>query len=305
MSGFVFAVRARYARTPAVLRGIAFMVMATLFFAYMQVAIRVLSQDLHPFVVVFFRNVFGVLVFAPWFARQGLAPLRARRFGLLFLRATLGSIAQLFYFTALKLTPLAKVAALNFCGPLFATLLAFLVLRERIRTRRIIALVVGFSGTLVILRPGMVDLDVGALLVVCSVGFWGISIIVVKVLTRSESSVTITLYTHLFAIPLTLLPALLVWQVPNGEQYVWLAAIGVLGSLAHLCFAQACRETEVTAVVPFDFMRLIWAAILGYVLFAEVPHATTWIGAVMIFSAVLYITYREAKAGDEETGGRS
>ena len=297
------AARALYLRTPAVLRGIAFWVMATILFACMQAMVRAVSQDVHPLVVVFFRTVFGLFVFVPWLVDRRLPALRTRRLGLLTLRAALWVIAMALYFYALKLTPLAKVVALEFTGPLIATVLAIFILGERIRIRRITALVVGFSGIMVILRPGMVEVDLGSLLVLISVVFWGFAMIVVKVLARTETSATITLYMTLLAIPFTLVAALFVWQMPSWQQLGWLAVIGILGNMGHLCFNQAFREAEITAIVPFDFMRLIWAALLGYLFFAETPHVSTWIGAVMIFSAVVYITYREAKAQDEETAG--
>ena len=287
--------RALYARTPPVLRGIAFMLAATLFFASMQASIRGLSEDVHPFVMVFFRNIFGLLVFVPFFARQGLALFRTRRIGLLAFRSVLSVGAMLLFFSGLALTPLAKVVAIDFTGPLFGTLLAFLILGERIRMRRITALVVGFTGTMVIVRPGVVALDVGALLVLASTVFWGLAIIVIKVLSRTDSSATITLYMALIAIPITFVVALFVWQTPTWPQLGWLVAIGVLGNLGHLAVNQAFRETDVTAVLPFDFTRLLWATLLGYAFFGEVPHLTTWIGAVMIFSAVVYITYRESR----------
>ena len=293
-------VRVYYAQAPAGLRAVGLILATTICFSSMHGAVRhvaggYLDGGLHPFEVVFFRNVFGLFVLFPWFARVGLGPLRTQRLGMHALRCLIQTVAMILFFTALSLAPLAEVSALSFSAPLFASLGAILFLGERVRVRRCSALVLGFCGALVILRPGFEAINPGHLLVVFASGLWAGAILVIKSLSRTESSLTMTAYMGLLITPLSFLPALLVWQWPSGEQLAWLAAIGALGGVAHLAMAQALKEADATAVLPFDFTRLIWATIIGYLAFAELPDFWTWVGAAIIFASTTYIVFREAK----------
>jgi drug/metabolite transporter (DMT)-like permease len=143
---------------------------------------------------------------------------------------------------------------------LFTTVMAVALLGERIRVRRVAALIVGFSGVLVIVRPGTIGLDAGPLLVLGSAAFWGATMVVIKTLTRTDSSLTVTLYTGVFMTPFSFLFAVFVWEMPDARALAWLLAIGASGSLGQLALAQAFREADVTAVLPLDFLKLIWAA---------------------------------------------
>ena len=285
---------------PGAFRGIAYMIVTGLGLAWMQATIRVLTQEMHPFEIGFFRILFGVLLFVPVFMRDGIGILRTKHFSLHALRTATFVIATLCYYSAVQLVSLAKVTALDFSGPLFATVLAVFLLREKIRIRRIAALLVGFAGMLAVVRPGMGELDLGTTLALITSVAWGVSIITIKVASRTEYSTTITLYSMLLGAPFALAAAIPYWQTPTTHQVVMLVFVGLAGSAANWCYAQAFREAELTLVLPFDFLRLIWAAVVGYLLFAEVPHVWTWIGATMIFSAVVYIAYREGRLRGEK-----
>ena len=279
-------------RMPATAKGVALMMAAALMGTGMNAGIRYLADDLHAFEVAFFRCVFGIAVLAPVFFRNGLAPLRTSRFRLHALRGVVNAATMLMFFAGVALTPLAKASALSFSGPLFATLLAVVALGEVIRVRRTIALGVGFLGAWIILRPGVVPLETGALLVLGSAAVGAFSLILMKVLSRTESSVTLALYTAVFALPFTGLAAIGVWRTPSIGELGVLALIGALGTLVHLCMAGALKRADITAVVPAEFTRLIWAAIIGYLVFAEVPDALTWLGGAVIFAASSYIAFR-------------
>lgn len=274
------------------------MVLSTICFAAMHGGVRYLSLELHqhPFEIAFFRNLFGLLALAPWFMRQGLRPLRTQRFGLHMARALVNVVAMLLFFMGLYLTPIAKVQALGFTAPLFASLLAVLFLGERVLLWRWSALIVGFIGAFIIVRPGMQDVDLGSVLVLSSAAIWSVAIIIIKKLSRTDSSVTITAYMVLLMSPLSLVAALFVWQWPNGEQLLWLAFVGVTGTLAQLAMAQALRVADATAVLPLDFLKLVWGAGIGYLAFREIPDAGIWIGGLTVFAAATYIVYRENQA---------
>jgi drug/metabolite transporter (DMT)-like permease len=171
--------------------------------------------------------------------------------------------------------------------------MAVVLLGEPIRARRITALVVGFTGTMIILRPGLGGMDLGAIFILGSTLGYAIGLIAIKSLTRTESSTTISIYAMAYTTPVTFLLAFSVWQTPTWSQLAWMAVMGGIGSLAHLAFAEAVKEVDITAVMPLDFTKLIWSAIIGYLVFAEIPDVWTWVGGTVIFSAVIYIAYRE------------
>ena len=288
---------------PPTLKGMALMLVVTFSFTAQLAIVKMVSAGLHPFEIGFFRQFFGLLVFVPVLLRHGPGILRSRHFGLFSLRAVLETASMLMFFTAIAITPLAKATALHYTAPLFATALAVMVLGESIRLRRVLGLVFGFTGALVVVRPDTIGVDVGAVLTVGSAALWGSTMIIIKVLSRTESSVKITIYIALMGTPLTFLAALPYWRAPTPEALGLMALAGALGSLAHLALAQAFKHADVTAVLPVDFMRLIWAAVFGFILFAEVPETWTWLGGTMIFSAVVYIAYREKQILDREGPG--
>ncbi|NIM26652.1 MAG: EamA family transporter, partial [Gammaproteobacteria bacterium] len=264
-------------------------------YAILHGSVRYISSDIHPFEVTFFRNLFGFLVLLPWFVMHGLQPLRTRRFGLHLLRAGSNVVAMLMFFMALSMTPLALVQALGFTAPLFTTVLAIFILGERVRLRRWTALIAGFVGALAIIRPGLQPVDTGSLLTLGSAAVWGFTLVIIKVLSRTDSAVTITAYMVLLMSPLSLIPALFFWTWPDPAGWFWLVVCGVSGTAAQLLMAQSFRVAEATVVLPFDFTKIVWGALIGYVVFGEVVDIWTWIGAAVIFAGVTYITYRERK----------
>ena len=282
------------ALTP-VTRGILLMVASTVLFSSMHVLVRFVSAELHPFQIAFFRNAFGVVVFLPFMLKTGLAVFHTRRPGLHGLRALLNVAAMLCFFTALSETPIAQVTALAFTAPIFAAVLSVILLRERVHLRRWSAILIGFLGTLVVLRPGFQSVDLGSLLTLVAAVLWAATMIVIRVLGRSDSSLTITAYMNVLLALLSLGPALLVWRMPSAGALLWLLIIGVLGTLAQIALAQSLKEAEPGAVMPFDFLKLIWVTILGYLLFAELPDAFIWLGGAIIVLSTSYIAYRESQ----------
>jgi drug/metabolite transporter (DMT)-like permease len=275
------------------------MMFSTLCFTAMQAMIRMVategSNPLPPVEVAFFRNLFGLMALLPLVYRAGPSVLRTRRLGLHALRAGSQSLGMLAFFTAVTLVPLAEVTALSFSAPLFATVLAVLVMGERIRVRRVSALVIGFVGVIVVLRPGVEAISFGAALVIGSSLLWAVAMTMIKSLSRTDSPLTLTVYAALFMSPITLVPALFVWEWPSLAQVAWLVLVGVCGSAGHMAFAKSFQMAEMSAVLPLDFLRLVWASAIGFMVFSESPTVWSWAGGVLIFSAATYIAFREAK----------
>ena len=286
---------ARFLALPPVAQGMSLMVVTTVCFTTMHTMARMMGDVLPPFEVAFFRNLFGLLALAPVFLRHGIAPLKTKKLRLHALRGAVQAGWMLAFFTGLTMIPLADVTALAFSAPLFGSLLAVILLGEIIRMRRVAALVAGFAGVLVVLRPGFEEVSAGAMLIVAASVAWGLTITIIKVLGKTESSVTQAVYMGLFLTPITLVPALFVWEWPEPAHYLWLIAIGIFGTLGHLAFAQAVRLADSTAVLPLDFLRLICASAVGFFLFAETPDALTWLGGAVIFASATYIAFRESR----------
>ena len=244
--------------------------------------------------MAFFRNLFGFLALLPILARRGPAVLRTSRLPLHALRSVLGLVSMLLFFSALQRTGLPKVTAMSFTAPLFATAGAVLFLRERIHARRMAALLIGFAGTVVVMRPET-GIDAGVVMVLVSSALWAVALLTIKALSHTESSFQVTFYTGLFMAPLSFFPAAFAWSWPTAREYVWLALMGTVGTISQLIMTQAFREADATAVLPIDFTRLLWASLFGMLVFGEAPELATLAGGTLIFVSTTYITLREAR----------
>ncbi|MFT5259193.1 MAG: drug/metabolite transporter (DMT)-like permease [Saprospiraceae bacterium] len=272
------------------------MFLATIVLACMHSLVRYISGELNPLLVVFFRNLFGFILIVPLVYRAGLSELKTSYPKLTLLRSVSGIIAMVTWFYGLAMVPTAEATALSFTAAIFTALAAFIFLQERMRVRRWVAIGFGLVGVLIVLRPTTENFSPYMLLILVSCVFWGLSVTMVKFLTRTDSTLSIvawmTLLLTLFSLPL----AIMHWQLPTLEQLLILMCMGVLGSLGHLGMAKALSLADTTAVMSIDFMRLIWAAIIGSLFFGDGFDIYTWMGALVIFCSGLYIMFRESKA---------
>ena len=277
-------------------KGALLMIVATLFFASMHTSIKYVGDmGIHPFQIAFFRNLFGMLIIIPWIVRFGLQPFRTERAGLHAVRGIINAAAMLCFFTALTITPVTEVTALGFSVPIFATILATIIFGEKVGIRRWSATIVGFCGVLLILRPGFQEIGLGQSLVIFASLVWSAALMVIKVLGKTESSVTITAYMSLFMTPMTLIPALFVWVAPEPHHYIWFIGIGLCGGAGQMLMAEALKSASTSVVMPFDFFKLIWVAAIAFVVFGEIADVFTWTGGMIIFASTAYITYRERR----------
>ena len=282
-------------RISAPIRGTLWMVASCACFALLSTMVRHASFDVHPVEIVFFRYLFGFLFLAPWHLRGGLACMRTQRLGMHLFRALAGMGVVLTWFTAISLMPLAEATALALAAPLFATAGAALFLGESVRLRRWSAIAIGFAGAMIILRPGLQAVSWPALLVLVSSAFLGTAALLIKSLSRTEEPNTIVLYLSLLTTPLSAIPAFIVWTTPSAVSLVWLAGVGVVATIGQLTYTRAFAATETSIIMPLTFFKLIFAALLGYLFFAEVADTWTWIGAAVIFGAAVYTARREAQ----------
>jgi drug/metabolite transporter (DMT)-like permease len=169
-------------------------------------------------------------------------------------------------------------------------------LREVIRVRRITALLIGFGGMLIILRPGAQSIGSGEVMVVVSALTMALSVITMKVLTRTEQVGSLVVYQTMLITPIALVPALFVWTWPSAEMWFWSIMIGLVGSTAHMAFTRAFSLADTMYLMPFDYLRLPQVAFLGWALFGEPTDIYTWTGAAIIAVSSIYVAHREAKA---------
>jgi drug/metabolite transporter (DMT)-like permease len=281
--------------TPQALRAALLMLGSTVFFGLMAVAIRLASQTLDTFEVAFFRNLFGLLALMPLLRGRVRASLRTTQLPRYALRSTIGVASMLCGFWAIGHLPLAQAISLSYSAPLFATIAAVVFLHEQVRARRWAAVVLGFIGVLVILRPGSAQFTPGMLVAVAAAVLSAVVAIQIKQLSRTDPADTIVLWTYLFWVPISLLPALAVWTWPQGVAWVWVVATGVLGTAGQLLWTRAIKLGDVSALTPISFMQLPVVAFAGWLLFDETISRWTIAGAAIIFSANAYIAHREAQ----------
>ena len=288
-------------RQTPVMRGIVLMCLSTVAFSIMHGLVRFVSEVLPPFQIAFFRNFFGLAFLLPLLMRSRFAVLRTKQIGLHALRGVINMAAMLMFFTALSISPIAKVTALGFTAPIFMAILAVIVLGERFRIYRWSAIFLGFVGMLIILRPGLVVIDTGALLVIGSAVLWAVAMLIIKIQSQTESSLTIVAYMGIFLGVFSIAPALWVWQPFELQTLGLMVLIGLFGSIAQMAISESLKETDPTALMPFDFLKLIWTAMIGAWFFAEIPDMFTWIGATVIFSSGLFIALRERSVRSQRT----
>jgi drug/metabolite transporter (DMT)-like permease len=277
----------------APLMAISLMIISGLFFVLMHSAVKYLSKEVHIFEIAFFRCALVIFVLAPVIIQQGKSIFKTEQPKMQFLRIITNSVAMLCFFYGISTTPLAQLTTLGFTVPIFATILAVIFMKEKIRIRRTTALIIGFIGTIVVMRPD-ISIQFGALLIIFSSFLWSICLIFIKKLTRTDSAVTISLYFGIGMLPATFALAFPVMEVIDIRQFSILVFIAITGTLAQTIMNTALKKGELALLLPFDFLRLIWSVLIGYALFAEEPTFTLWIGGLLIISSTTYIAWRES-----------
>ena len=281
-------------KVPRALIAISLMVISGIFFVFMHSAVKYLSKEVHIFEIAFFRCALVIFVLAPVILQQGKSVFVTRQPKVQFLRIATNSVAMLCFFYGISSTPLAQLTTLGFTVPIFTTILAVVFMKEKIRLRRTSALIIGFIGTLIVMRPD-VSIELGAVLIIFSSLLWSICLIYIKKLTETDSAITISLYFGIGMIPATFVMAFPVFEMIDLRQFIILIFIAITGTLAQTIMNFAFEKGELALLLPFDFLRLIWSVLIGYALFAEEPEITLWIGGFLIIGSTSYIAWRESK----------
>jgi drug/metabolite transporter (DMT)-like permease len=272
---------------------LAWMLLTGVLFVIVTGIVRYLGSDMPAVQAAFIRYAFGVLFMLPLLSQTLRVSLIPRRFGLHLFRGMVHATGVMLWFFAMARIPIAEVTAIGFTAPLFTTIGAAIFLGERLRARRIIAVAIGFVGTLVILRPGVEAIQPGALAQLAAAPLFACSYIIAKKLTATESGSVIVGWLSVFVTLALLPPALLVWRVPSAHEIALLALTAGCATAGHYTLTRAMRLAELSLLQPFSFLQLVWASLLGLVAFGEVPDAATWLGGALIVGAASYIAHRE------------
>ncbi|WP_179243998.1 DMT family transporter [Tistlia consotensis] len=279
-------------------RGIALMLLSTLFFAGMNASVKSLGPAIPTEQVLFFRNLFALLPVAAMVWRAGsLSVLKPNRPLQHVWRAAAGLVSLGTFFWCYARLPLADVIAVSFSAPLFVTALSPWLLGEAVGPRRWAAVVVGFLGTLLIVRPGQSGFDPQLLLVLVATFFYAQVLISVRKLNRTDTPTAIVFWYLVISVAATALALPFVWVTPSLQGWLLLIGLGLFGGVAQLIVTAAFRYADAAVLAPFDYASILWGSTLGWLIWGEVPKHTLWAGAAVLIASGLYIAHREARLG--------
>lgn len=278
---------------------------STLSFGVMALAIRLASAQLPTWEIAFFRNALGLVCLLPvllWPLRRAARPLhafgqrvRTRQLPRYLLRCLTGLAGMFCMFWSLAALPLGQAISLTYASPIFVTLFAVLLLGEAVHLRRWLAVVAGFAGILVLLRPWQAAFDAGLLVAVAGAVLSALVTIQIKQLAHTDSPDAIVFWTYVFWVPMSLVPALFDWHWPSAHGWLWLLTVGLFGTLGQVLWTRALKIGEVSALTPISFVQLPFVTFCGWLLFDERIDRWTALGAAIILAASAYIAHRESR----------
>jgi len=285
-------------------QGIFWMLLAGLFFSVMVALIKFLGNRFASFEIVFFRSFVQLMVLSIVFARIGFSSLKTGRPLLQGFRALIAVMLINCNFYAFTKLPLADVTAIGFSRNLFLAFLAVPLLSEKMSIHRLSATIAGFVGIIIIIRPGQGLFDGVALIALAGAGLGATMMILNRKLTRSDSNVVMMTYPALAIVLATSIPTYMTWITPTGYELILLIVASFMGIIGQYCLIQAFRLGEATAVAPAGYVRLIFATIIGYFMFAEVPDIMFIMGTVVIVGSNFHLIFWEGRANKTEPGER-
>ena len=266
--------------------------------------IKLAQAELNVFTTGFLRFFFGLLIIIPYILKTKFKVFYTSNLKIHILRSALNLPAMLLGFAALAILPLEKITAIHFVVPLMVTILAVIFLKEKIYLYRSLALIIGFLGVLIILRPGIVDISIGIYMALTSSLIWSVVIVLTKKVSKDDSAITILshqyLYMSLFSLPLVIY----FWDQPNLKTIIFILCAAMSGTILHIALNHAYKLVDVSMTQPYSFLGLVVSSVIGYFVFSDKPDLYTWLGASVIFCGVILISYRELQLNKEITRKR-
>jgi drug/metabolite transporter (DMT)-like permease len=280
---------------PGNLRGIFWVAFSGVLFAALNVATLYPAQHLNPWVMAFLRYGFGFLLLIAIRPMGRAYPVKTQQTRLHAVRGALHASGMVLWFVALPHVSLADITALGFTGPIFVTIGAALFLGERVRPARWIGVAAGFTGAMIIVRPGFQELSWHILAILASAPIFAGSNLIAKQLARRDGAGTIVYWQNVWITVFCAPAALWFWMTPSLLDIAWFIIAGLFGTLGHLAMQRGYQIAEITALQPIGFLTLIWNTIFGFFLFAQRPDIWTFVGATVIFVSAAWFSRREAK----------
>ena len=286
-------------RLPPNVQGALWLVAGGFIFTTNGAMIRMLSFEIEGVQTAFLRGFISVLFLIPLIVVGRVKPWTSKRIQGHFWRTFMGTCSMVLGFYALAMLTLADATAIAFSQPLFSVVLAAAVLHEKVRWRRWTATIVGFIGVLVMVRPGSHGLQLGAIVALGNAMSVAVSVLMVRRLSNSETPLMILTMFALFSTMLLVGPAIWFWKWPS--LFGWALAVGVAltATLGQYFWVQAFASGEMSAVAPFDYLRLPFAVFVGWLIWGDMPVIWTYVGAAIVIGSALYIAYREATLARE------
>ena len=269
-------------------------VTATFFGSLMGVFMRLAQSDINVFTASFLRFGIGFVIILPYLFYSKFKVYKTNNIKLHFIRGIINVPTMYVGFAALMFIPLEQIQALHFIVPLIVTFLAVFFFKEKIRFVRITALIIGLLGMLVMLRPGMIEMNIGVYMVLFTSIMWSFIIIITKFLSKNDSPITILTYQYSFVTFFSFFIVIFFWETPTPIIFLYTFLAALSGTILHIALIYSYKLVDLTLTQPFTFLSLIWASLFGYNVFGEEPDIFTWLGATIIFSGVLIIFYRES-----------
>ena len=259
----------------------------------MSVFLKLAQEDSNVFTIGFLRFFFGLLLITPIIIQSNFKIYNTINFKLHILRCIINVPMMIFGFAALTYIPLEQIKAIGFLSPILVVILSVIFLGERIYLIRTFSLILGFIGTLIILRPGFIEINIGVYMVLASALLWSCVIIITKFMSKNDSAMTILTFQYTFVTLFTLPLAIIYWNNPSFISLIYTLLAAIVGTVLHLCINNAYKLSDLSIIQPVWFTQLVFASFLGFVIFGSLPDFFTWIGAIIVFISVLIITYRE------------
>ena len=283
------------------IKAILLTVSGSFFAVLMESLIRSAQYDSNVYTIGFLRFLFGLIIIFPYLIKKKFIPYKTKNFKFYFIRGLFNLPMMILGFGALVYVPFEQFKALHFLSPIIVVLLSFIIFREKVYMYRILALVIGFIGMLIIVRPGILDLNIGTIMILISLTFWSLIIIVSKFVSKDDSPITMVTYQYtlmtIFALPI----AIYFWQMPSLQSLIFVFIGAISGTILHLSLALSYKYAELSVTQPVWFSGLIFGSAFGFFVFNEIPDVWTWIGGIVVFSSVLLITYNERSKDFKKT----
>lgn len=312
-------------RADAPLKAIFLLVVGTAIFSVQDVIIRLLSGDYAAHEIVFIRSISALLLVVPFaLLTSGAQVLKTQRLGLQVMRASAGFLAYTFYYMSLSAMPLADAVAITFSAPLVVTMLSPLVLKESVGFHRWAAVMAGFGGVIVMIRPGMGSVDPVAFLALAAAFCYAAMILMTRRLGASERPTSMLFYTTVSFLCFSIVIGavlgdggfdnashaaasflLRAWTWPAGIDLAMMAACGLTFSVGIYCLSSAYSMAPPGTVTPFEYTAILWAVIWGFMIWREVPDSLTLLGMIIVVASGLYVVHREAVRGRKTVVGRT